>query len=128
MKTKTNNAFRKAFVAAAFVAGFGVAAQAADLPQVHVNYGDLNVNTAAGAAVLYQRIRNAAEQVCGTFGVRDLGAAAAAKACKTRAIGEAVAAVHAPVLSQMYEGEDGRQGGAVRGAIGLFQHVSRGTC
>jgi UrcA family protein len=107
MKTKINNSFRGVLVAAALVAGFATAGQAAEFQQVHVNYGDLNVNSEAGAAVLYQRIRNAAEQVCGTFGVRDLGAEAAAKACKTRAIGEAVAAVHAPALSQIYEGKMG---------------------
>jgi UrcA family protein len=107
MKTNTNNSFRGVLVAAALVAGFATAGQAAEFQQVHVNYGDLNVNSEAGAAALYQRIRNAAEQVCGTFGVRDLGAEAAAKACKTRAIGEAVAAVHAPALSQIYEGKMG---------------------
>jgi UrcA family protein len=102
MKANSNNSFRRVLVAAALVAGFATAAQASDLPQVHVNYSDLNVNSEAGAAVLYQRIRNAAEQVCGTFGVRDLGADAAAKACKVRAIGEAVAAVHSPALTQIY--------------------------
>lgn len=103
MKTKTNNSFRRVVVAVALAAGFVTAAQAADLPQVRVNYGDLNIDSAAGAAVLYQRIRNAAEQVCGTFGVRDLSAEAAAKACRIRAIGEAVAAVHSPALTQVYE-------------------------
>jgi UrcA family protein len=107
MKTNTNNTFRRVLVAAALVAGFATAGQAAELPQVHVFYGDLNVSNEAGAAVLYQRIRNAAEEVCGTFGVRDLGAAAAAQACKARAIGEAVAAVHAPALTQVYEGKVG---------------------
>ncbi len=107
MKTKINNSFRGMIVAAALIAGFATAGQAADLPQVHVSYGDLNLSSEAGAAVLYQRIRNAAEQVCGTFGVRDLSAEAAAKACKARAIGEAVAAVHAPALSQVYEGKMG---------------------
>jgi UrcA family protein len=107
MKTKTQNSFRRVVVVAALVAGFATAGQATELPQVHVNFSDLNVNSEAGAAVLYQRIRNAAEQVCGTFGVRDLGAAAAAKACKARAIGEAVAWVHRPALTQVYEGKTG---------------------
>jgi UrcA family protein len=104
MKTKTNNAFHRVFVAAALVAGFGAAAQAADLPQVHVNYADLNVNTAAGATILYQRIRHAADQVCPTFIERDLNSETAAKA---RAIGEAVAAVNVPALTQVYEGKTG---------------------
>jgi UrcA family protein len=70
-----------------------------------VNYGDLNVNSAAGAAVLYQRIRGAADQVCPSVGVRDLGLEAAAKVCKTRAIGDAVAAVHSPELTEMFQGK-----------------------
>jgi len=105
MKTNTNNSFRKVIVAAALVAGIVTAAQGAEFPQVHVKYADLNLNSEAGAAVLYQRIRSAAAQVCGTFGVRDLSAQAAAKACQARAIGEAVATVHAPALTQVYEGK-----------------------
>ena len=54
-------------------------------------YADLNLNTQAGAAVLYQRIHNAAQQVCGDVGSRELAQAAAAKACVDRAI---VASVH----------------------------------
>jgi len=107
MKTNTHKSYREVLIAAALAAAFVTVAGAADLPQVHVNYSDLNVNTAAGAAVLYQRIRGAAEQVCPTFLARDLNAEAAAKACKVRAIGEAVAAVHAPALTQVYEGKMG---------------------
>jgi UrcA family protein len=107
MKTKTHNSFHRVVVAVALIAGFGAAAQATEFARVRVNYSDLNVNTEAGAAVLYQRIRNAADEVCGTFGVRDLGAEAAAKACKARAIGEAVASVKAPALSQVHEAKLG---------------------
>lgn len=103
MKTKSNNSFRQFVAAAALVGGLTSVAGAGELSQVHVNYSDLNVNGQAGAAVLYQRIRNAADQVCGAPGVRDLGAASYAKACKVRAIGEAVAAVHSPALTQVYE-------------------------
>ena len=38
--------------------------RAADVPQVHVKYADLNLNTPAGAATLLQRIRYAADRVC----------------------------------------------------------------
>jgi UrcA family protein len=107
MKTTTQNSYRQVLIAAALAAAFVTVAGAAALPQVHVNYSDLNVNTTAGAAVLYQRIRGAAEQVCPTFSERDLNSEAAAKACKVRAIAEAVAAVHAPALTQMYEGKMG---------------------
>jgi UrcA family protein len=107
MKTFTQHSFRQVLVRAAIVAGFATAAQAADLPQVHVNYGDLNVNSAAGSAVLYQRIRSAAEHVCPTSDVRGLASVTAAKTCKARAIGEAVAAVHSPALTWVYENKTG---------------------
>lgn len=57
-----------------------------------VRYADLNLNTAAGAKVLYKRIRDAAVQVCGDTDSRQLDQAAAAKACVDRAV---VASVHA---------------------------------
>lgn len=57
-----------------------------------VRYADLNLNTAAGAKVLYKRIETAAAQVCGDTGSRQLDQAAAAKACMERAI---VSSVHA---------------------------------
>ncbi len=57
-----------------------------------VQYADLNLNTAAGAKVLYKRIQYAAERVCGDVGSRQLDQATAAKACVDRAI---VAGVHA---------------------------------
>jgi UrcA family protein len=37
---------------------------AADLPGIRVAYGDLNLATPAGVAVLYSRIRGAAERYC----------------------------------------------------------------
>jgi UrcA family protein len=67
-----------------------------------VHYADLNLNTQAGAAVLYTRIRNAAEQVCGDVGARDLTEAAAAKACVDRAIFASVRSVDNPKLTSEY--------------------------
>jgi UrcA family protein len=88
-----------AAVCAALVSG----ARAGEVPQAHVKYADLNVGSAAGAAVLYQRIKSAAAQVCGVDGERDLGRRVQAKACETRAIAEAVAAVDAPALTGLYK-------------------------
>jgi len=64
-----------------------------------VRYSDLNLNTAAGANVLYQRIRGAAKQVCGDMDSRRLGEAAAAKACMDRAIVSSVSAVNSVQLT-----------------------------
>jgi UrcA family protein len=55
-----------------------------------VGYSDLNLNTQTGAATLYKRIRNAAEQVCGDVDSRQLEQAAVAKACVDRAVGSSV--------------------------------------
>jgi UrcA family protein len=58
-----------AAVAAVSFASVAQMAQAADVvndrPALTVRYSDLNLDTQAGAAALYQRIRHAAEQVCG---------------------------------------------------------------
>ena len=67
-----------------------------------VHYAALDLNTQAGAAVLYKRIRNAAEQVCGDVGARGLAEAAAAKACVDRAIFASVRTVNNPSLTSEY--------------------------
>jgi UrcA family protein len=103
MNSITQKSIRAGLFSAVLVAGFATVGTAADLPQVHVNYADLNVDSAAGAAVLYQRIRRAADQVCPSVDVRDLGNYAVAKACKAHAIAEAVAAVQNPSLTKVYE-------------------------
>jgi len=98
----TKNPLRIAAAALLFTA-LTAGAQAADVPQVHVKYADLNVASSAGAAVLYQRIRSAADQVCGVPGNRDLARIEPAKACAAQAIAAAVAAVNSPALTSMYQ-------------------------
>jgi len=84
----------KTFVAAATLIGaFATGARAADAPQVHVSYADLNLSTTAGAARLTSRISAAAEQVCGFAPDRDLARKAQFDSCKARAIADAVAVV-----------------------------------
>jgi UrcA family protein len=102
MKAKHKNAIGTV-IAAALLAAFATGVQAEDVAQVHVKYADLNVNNPAGAAVLYQRIRAAAEKVCAMPGSRELDRAAQAKACMTKATADAVAAVNAPALTGLYE-------------------------
>ncbi len=72
-----------------------------------VRYADLNLNTQAGAAVLYKRIRNAAEQVCGDVDSRQLAQAAAAKACVDKAIFTGVHSVNSPKLTNEYNAHAG---------------------
>jgi UrcA family protein len=103
MNSITQKSIRAGLLTATLIAGFATVGTAGELPQVHVNYADLNVDSPAGAAVLYQRIRRAADQVCSTVDVRNLAGYAATEACKSRAIAEAVATVQNPSLTKVFE-------------------------
>jgi UrcA family protein len=103
----TNNPIRIATAALLFAA-LAAGAQAADVPQVHVKYADLNLNTAAGANVLYRRIRGAADQVCGVSSTRELARLEQAKTCAAHAVADAVAAVNVPALTSIYQVNMGR--------------------
>jgi UrcA family protein len=67
-----------------------------------VHYADLNLNTEAGVAALYDRIRNAAEHVCPDVGSRELARAVAAQACVDRAIARSVKSVNNPKLTSEF--------------------------
>ena len=110
MKTINNgNKFAWAAVAVLGAVSLGIGAHADEsLVQARtVHYADLNINSPAGAEVLYQRIRSAAEQVCGNVDSRRLAEAAAAKACVDRAMSESVRAVNAPRLTDTYDAHTG---------------------
>jgi len=102
------NATRMTIAAAALIAALTTGVQAADVPQIHVKYADLNINTPAGAAALLQRIRFAADRVCDFGGTRDLSVFAIVRACTTRAIADAVATVNNPSLTAAYEAKMGK--------------------
>ncbi len=98
---------RTLLAAAALCAALVTGARADNVAQMHVKYADLDVTGGAGAAVLYQRIKVAATQVCGLDGERDLGRKAHAQACVDRAIAQAVAKVNAPALTGLYQTKAG---------------------
>jgi UrcA family protein len=106
MNTLTQN--RKNLVAAVAAALLGSAAVGAqadtvnDVPAVTVRYSDLNLDTQAGAAVLYKRIHTAAVQVCGDVDSRRLDQLATAKACVYRAVSASVNAVQNPRLTREF--------------------------
>jgi len=75
------------------VAQFALADSVDSRPALTVHYSDLNMNTDAGVATLYNRIRHAAQQVCGEVDPRRLDEAAAAQACVNHAVASSVAAV-----------------------------------
>jgi UrcA family protein len=94
--------------AAAACAVLASGVRAADVPQVHVNYADLDLNSSAGASVLYHRIRAAADRVCTTPGVRDLAEVARKEACMNRAVAEAVVSADSPRLTRLFEVKTGK--------------------
>ena len=104
MKMSTTHQFFQTILAAGtLIVTVSTGARAADVPQVHVQYADLNVSSPAGAAVLYQRIRVAAAQVCGTPDQRDLARLEQAKMCTDKAIARAVTAVGNDMLTDLYQ-------------------------
>jgi UrcA family protein len=112
MKTITRNS--KSFlaaVAAVCLASVTIVAHADEaangVPARTVHYSDLDINTRAGATVLYARIRNAAQQVCGDVDSRQLAVSAAVKACVNRAISTSVRSVNSPKLTSVYNSHFG---------------------
>ena len=68
---------------------------------ITVKYDDLNISTAHGAAMLYARIRVAAETVCGDQGsARSLVLLSRYAGCVHGAIGAAVAYVNRPAVTE----------------------------
>lgn len=114
--TSATLTFRAASHAAAALAAclcIGVAASAHAAPvaaerAVTVSFGDLNLTGDAGTQVLYQRIVAAAGQVCELDDIRDLRQVADARACRARAIEEAVHEVNSPRLVAVYSAHQPR--------------------
>ncbi len=78
------------------------AATPQELPARIVQFADLDLSRTQGAAVLYQRLKGAAETVCAPLNDRDLGRNAAFKACVQRAVSAAVANVDQATLTAYY--------------------------
>jgi UrcA family protein len=85
--------------------GFAAGASAADdIEQLSkiVRYGDLNLETTAGAKVLYARIRSAAGEVCAPFEGRELTRQVRWHSCYDHAVESAVAQVDKPSLTALH--------------------------
>jgi UrcA family protein len=108
MKTNTSNNSKQilwALVGAVSLAAAGGVAHADAafaVPARTVHYADLDLNSQAGVDTLYNRIRSAAEQVCGNVDSRRLDEAAVAKACVDHAVAASVSSVNNPKLSREY--------------------------
>ena len=79
------------------------AAPPQNLPSRVVQFADLDLSHTQGAAALYQRLKRAAETVCGPFDLRDLGQRVRFESCVSSAISAAVAKVDRPALTAYYK-------------------------
>ena len=75
------------------------AAAPQDLPSVAVRSADLDLSSADGITVLYQRIKNASEQVCAGFDGAGLTRRSVFRECVQTVIGNTVAEVNRPTLT-----------------------------
>jgi UrcA family protein len=71
-------------------------------PSVVVRFADLDLTHSDGVAVLYRRLKGAAESVCAAQNGRDLGSQTRYKTCWESALGTAVAKVDQPALTAIY--------------------------
>jgi UrcA family protein len=92
-----------------FALGFGYqlanAAPSQDVPSVIVHFADLDLAHGEGVAVLYRRLKGAAESVCAAQNGRDLGSQTRYKTCWESALGTAVAKVDQPALTAIYRAQ-----------------------
>jgi UrcA family protein len=87
----------------------GAAANADDaVPSQAVSFGDLNLNSAQGAATLYKRIEAAARSVCPANGSdRQLERITSRQSCYDQAVARAVRQVNSSSLSAYYSAKTG---------------------
>jgi UrcA family protein len=78
---------------------------ASDALSVTVNFTDLDLTRNADVAVLYQRLKGAAQMVCAPIAGQDLGRQMRFKQCIHSALGTAVAKVDQPALTAYYRGQ-----------------------
>jgi UrcA family protein len=73
-----------------------------------VSFKDLNLNSPQGAAVLYGRIKKAANEVCGHWDNFDLSQLHALQTCIDGAVSRGVAQVNSPMLTSLYNEKTGK--------------------
>lgn len=98
--------FAIASLAALAIAAPAFAQNETDRPQERVvTYGELNLNSAAGADTLVRRLDNAAEQVCGSNdGRTNTRQAMINRNCEVETTDNAVDDVNHPVVTARYTG------------------------
>jgi UrcA family protein len=85
------------------------AAQADEaVPHKVVRFKDLNLSNTEGAAVLYGRIKSAANEVCGKRDRFELSQSRTIPICINDAVSRAVAQVNSPMLTSLYNAKTGK--------------------
>jgi UrcA family protein len=85
------------------------AAQADEaLPHKVVSFKDLNLSSTEGAAVLYGRIKRAANEVCGQADRFNLSQSHTIQVCINEAVSRAVSQINSPMLTSLYEAKTGK--------------------
>jgi UrcA family protein len=95
-----------AFVIGVAILGAAHAAQPIvvdDVLTTKVQFGDLNVDSTAGAKILYGRLRTAAGIVCSPFQSEDLGMRAQWQRCYDGALASAVGKINNAALTQIHD-------------------------
>ena len=98
-------AIRRTAIALALVSVATVsAATSLDTPQPEriVKFGDLNLATDSGVALLYARIRSAAREVCESASVWNIESLLASRRCTARALERAIDDINDPQLKSYH--------------------------
>ena len=93
------------------------AAPPQNVPSVVVHFADLDLSRSAGATVLYQRLKGAAETVCAPLDDRNVARHMSFKACVQAAISAALAKVDQRALAAYYEAKTNPRNATIQIAL-----------
>jgi UrcA family protein len=96
-----------AITAVGIAGGITTSSHAAAPPSIQVAYAGLDVSQPVGAQLLYRRLQQAAQGVCGKLDPIDVGAYLRGQQCYDAALQRAVLQVNAPQLLAVYRSDAG---------------------
>ena len=105
LTTQTLTALSAALALGFTACGQSAAAQTTETASVKVSFADLNLSSEAGAKVMLQRIRNAAEKVCGIESDDPIDQLYEYRPCVKTTTNRAVANFHNPIVTALNSGK-----------------------
>ena len=96
-----------AITAVGIASGITTSSRAAAPATIEVRYAGLDVSQPVGAQLLYRRLQQAAQRVCGKLDPIDVGAYLRWQQCYDAALQRAVLQVNAPQLLAVYRSDAG---------------------